>query len=267
VAVALSDLVVSQAELTESQIEELIEPYVRYDAMAKRLVLLPPASNLSNRQRVIAYLVALSGWPFVLSDDLPPIALTPAELGSALNIPGGTLRPILKTLKDERLIQVNEGRYSVNHVTFPFLKKQLSGETDPRPKTVSKAKGRSRPPTQVKVQETKDEGPDTKALTPEPKPPEGAAQDKPKRRTRRDATAAGTGPLSRVRELIAEGWFSEPRPVRDIVEELASRGATYRGQDLTRQMLILTRSRELTRNKKAVGGSGKQIWHYSSPST
>jgi hypothetical protein len=262
--VALRDLVVSQAELTESQIEELIEPYIRYDVTTKRLVVLPPASELNNRQRVIAYLIALSGWPFVLPDDFPPIALTPAELSRALSIPGGTLRPILKQLKDERLIQENDGRYSVSHVTFPFLKQQLSGTTSPRPASRGKPRAKSSPQSQTEKSETKNTLVDETDSKHEVLPSD-SARPKPKRRTRRDATAAGAGPLERVRELIREGWFAESKTVKAIVEELASRGATYRGQDLTRQMLVLVRSRELVRQKKQVAGAGKEIWHYSTP--
>lgn len=260
---ALKDLVISQRELTEEQIEELIEPLLRYDASTRQLVLLPPAAELQNRQRVIAYLIGLLGWPLVLPEDPPATAMTPAELAEVLKIPGGSLRPILKALKDERLIQVKDGKYSVSHVTFPFLKEQLQGKA-PAPQksrkrrkatTMSQEKRRSNLPGEQSEQS----GPAQEESS------EGVERPAAKRRGTRDATAAGFGPLERVRQLIGEGWFATPRSVRDIVSELASRGATYRGQDLTRQMQTLVRKRELTRSKAAQGGSGREVWHYQTP--
>ena len=271
---ALRDLVVSHADLTEAQIEELIKPYLRYDPAVRQMVLLPPAADLGNRQRVIAYLIGLLGWPFVLPEDPPASSMTPAEMGAALNIPGGTLRPILKSLKDERLIQVSDGRYSVNHVTFPFLEQELSGTggapaAPPKKRTKPKSPQPQPPRTEPEpataeepqLELTEDGGPtDTGEGAKPPKP-----GSKPKGRSRRDATAAGAGPLERVRQLIKAGWFSQPRTVRDIVTELASRGATYRGQDLTRQMITLVRSEELRREKRTSKGSGRATWHYSEP--
>src|SRR5690606_20377910 len=88
--VALKDLIVSHAELTEEQIENFVSPYARYDLVAISIVLLLNAMSLSIRQRVIVYLVALRGWPFVVSEDAPPTSATPAELERSLQIPGGT---------------------------------------------------------------------------------------------------------------------------------------------------------------------------------
>lgn len=257
---ALKDLVVAQDELTEEQIEDLIKPFLRYDASARRLVLLPPATELQNRQRVIAYLIGLLGWPFVLPDEPPATSMTPAELEEALKIPGGTLRPILKELKDARLIEVRDGKYSVSHVTFPFLKEQLKGKSPPPQKSRKRRKttqSEKKPQLDLAGEESQETGRARQGTS-----DEGSLT---KRRGRRDATVAGAGPLERVQELIREGWFATPRSVRDIVSELASRGATYRGQDLTRQMQTLVRERELTRSKAAKGGSGREVWHYQVP--
>ena len=261
---ALKDLLISHDELTEQQIEELIEPYVRFDPITKAVVLLPSATALSNRQRVIAYLIALRGWPFVLPDDPPPTSCAPAELEAALQIAGGTLRPILKELKDNRLLQVSEGRYSANPVTFPFLKEQFEVG---RPGARSTGSQRKRP-AKARTQASSEVAPEapssteSSAQSQDSSPPEADPVAK-KRRVRRDATASGAGPKARLRELIAEGWFSTPRPTRDIVAELAVRGATYRGQDLTRQLQDLVRARELRREKRKPADVSRTMWCYS----
>lgn len=83
-------------------------------------------------------------------------------------------------------------------------------------------------------------------------------------RKRRDATAKGRGPAVHLRDLIAGGWFSSPRTVQGILAELARRGAVYKRTDLTRLMINLVRSRELTRDQVALEG-GRNVWHYSAP--
>lgn len=268
---ALKDLVVSHAELTEEQIEKIVSSFARYDPVAKSIVLLPPAMALSNRQRMIVYLVALRGWPFVLSDDTPPTGATPAELEQSLQMPGGTLRPILKELKDARLIENNEGRYSANPVTFPFLEEQL--HDSPKPvrsarKAPQSARATASPATSLNADEERADPPvrdhdvSTQELPRAEKRPKGTGASG-SGRARRDATSAGGGPLVRLRALIKQGWFDTPRSTQAIVDHLATRGAHYRGQDLTRQLQLLIRSEELVRSKKAPPGSGRAVWHYS----
>jgi hypothetical protein len=258
--VALKDLIVSHAELTEEQIEKIVAPYARYDLVAKSIVLLPSAMTLSNRQRVIVYLVALRGWPFVVSEDAPPTSATPAELERSLQIPGGTLRPILKDLRDARLIEATDGRYSANPVTLPFLEEELqrvgdqsNGARQQRPKARAARTNHTAPEVSSGATQESDEA----------SPP--AKTNEMRRRAtraRRAATVAGGGPMARLQSLIREGWFAQPRTTQDILSYLEARGARYRGQDLTRQLLTLTRSGELKRQKRAPAGSGKPVWHY-----
>lgn len=78
---------------------------------------------------------------------------------------------------------------------------------------------------------------------------------------RKAGEAKKRGPIELMRELISEGWFSEPRTTANIVAELASRGAKHRGQDLTRQLLALTSNGEIQRQKRKRNG-GQAVWHY-----
>lgn len=89
------------------------------------------------------------------------------------------------------------------------------------------------------------------------------SRSKPKRR-QRSASASGPGPMDRVRELVASGWFDEPRTVKHLVDELARRGAQYKGTDFTYAMQTLVRSGDLVREKQT-DGSGREVWHYTTP--
>lgn len=50
-----------------------------------------------------------------------------------------------------------------------------------------------------------------------------------------------------VEELWREGWFSEPRALSDVVEELSKRGYNYNSTAVSHSLMDLTRSGLLTR--------------------
>jgi hypothetical protein len=267
---ALKDLVVSHAELTEEQIEGIVASHVRYDPSAPAIVLLPGAASLTNRQRILIYLVALRGWPFVRPEDPPPTGATPSELERALQIPGGSLRPLLKQLRDARLVEESDGRYSVNPVSFPFVQQQIEGVEEnppprprPRPRARTKAakRGASSDAAAEGSEDDATEIADDPAQKP-PDPPESKKRVRTATRTRRDATVSGTGPLQRLRGFIAGGYFAQPKSTRDIVAEFAKRGANYKRTDLTRQLITLVRSDELSRDMVHDEQVGRKIWKY-----
>lgn len=121
----LKDLTITKSELTEVQVEEIVANYIRYDPTLKEIVFLPPAASLPNKAKVLLYLVALQGWPFVTQDTVPTEA-TPAKLENVLNVPGGTVRRILKELKDSHFISPKGRSYSVRSGALPHIKTEIS---------------------------------------------------------------------------------------------------------------------------------------------
>lgn len=117
----LKDLTIKGTVLLEKQVEELVFDYARYDPEAKEIVLLPAANSLKNRAKVLVYLVALQGWPFVTKDPVPTDA-TPGSIEHALHIPGGTLRPILKGLKDSHMVLAKGRSYRIHPAALTQIK-------------------------------------------------------------------------------------------------------------------------------------------------
>src|SRR6202043_993398 len=104
---ALKDLVVDHREITEERIEKIIAPYLRYNTAVQKMIWTPEANALTNDAKVLVFLVGALGWQYVL-DQSHDVPTKPADLESALGIAGGTLRPILKKLKDLHLLLVED---------------------------------------------------------------------------------------------------------------------------------------------------------------
>src|SRR5258708_7824100 len=139
---ALKDVVASKSALTEEAVEALIRDYIRYDLEEKEITFLSAAATLSGRQKVIVYLVALQGWPIVAKGEDIPTAATPGDIGARVGIHGGTLRPLLKDLKDRHLIAWKDGSYSVRAASLADVKAEMDGRAPVRRALKSKVSAR-----------------------------------------------------------------------------------------------------------------------------
>lgn len=243
---ALRDLTVTSAQLTEAQIEELIAPYVRYHTGAGSIIFRPAAATLTNKQRMLAYLVALQGWPH-LGEDQRLTTATPADLGKALNIDGGSLRPLLKQLKDAHLVTATGRAYSVANAAVDDLKTELQPGPAARGRALatkaSKRRAASEPSRAVS----------TPAAS-RPAMPEDAARAGPKGKRR-----GGEGGV--FRKWIQDGYFDKPRTFKEVLDRFHSQGRILKQTSLPGYLLEATRAEILTRAKRDVGG--KRVYVYS----
>jgi hypothetical protein len=256
VDVALKDLIAGRSELTEAAIESIVKEYVRYDVDEKEVHLTAAGSGLPNKAKVLVYLVALQGWTYVSAEEVEASAM-PAQIESALHIPGGSLRPTLKDLKDRHIISERGSGYYVRPAALTSVKNELVGEgrsatRSPRPgKRVRRASGENGSASVG-----------------------GKPMSVPKTRTRRPrrpATAngvvdrkTGTGTRGDRRQRfdswVTEGYFGEPRTLADVQRRFHKEALIIPQTSIPTLLLGAVRAESLTRDKQEV--NGKIVWVY-----
>jgi hypothetical protein len=89
--------------------------------------------------------------------------------------------------------------------------------------------------------------------------PEGGSTRRPSRN--------GGGARAVLDELLAEGYFAEPRTYHDIVQTASERGHRVQRTDLTQPLLNLVQSRppKLKRQKVTVARAQRPVWAYRNP--
>ena len=242
---ALKDLVAQKAKLTEEAIEEIVADYVRYDIEVQEIVFTPEATGLSNKAKVLVFLVAQQGWQFVQGEAVD-VEMAPSELEESVGVPGGTLRPILKDLKDRNFLTATAGKYTVRSTSLDAIKAELVGSGGPIPKRrkTTKPRRESRP-SGDSVSTVDDAGVPEKA------------------RPKRSKNSARTGPKpgEAFNETVAEGFFDDGRTLAQLQDRLHERAILVQRTSLPKYLLAAVRDGRLTRGKQEV--DGKRVWVYT----
>ncbi len=233
---ALKDLVADHRMLAEETVEKIVAPYVRYDPAAHKIVWTPQAKSLGNDTKVLVFLVAVLGWQYVV-DENQDVATKPADLERELGIVGGTLRPILKNLKDSHLLAVADGHYRVQLANLDSIEAAITGE---RPEAARK--DRARKSIRIRREDADGERPD---------PVSGA-----KKRSRRASGRLKTF----LTKWAGDGFFNEPKTLANLLERYHEYGVITKQTSLSGLMLEAVREGLLARTKVDVGG--KQVWAY-----
>lgn len=231
---ALKDLVASKASLAEDVIEEIVSDHIRFDPDSREIVFTPDAHGLSNKAKVLIYLVALQGWPYVAEEVIPADA-KPAEIEERTGIPGGSLRPLLMELKDRNVVVEKGGRYSVRAAALRAIQKELDGGASA---TAHRAKRRPKRETVEVAGE-----PDEKTIV---------------RKRSRAGSTAGAG--TRFQSWIEEGYFDTPRTLSDVQQRFHKEAIIVPQSSLPKHLLKGVRSGQLAREK--VESNGKIVWSY-----
>jgi hypothetical protein len=237
---ALKDLVASTSALTEGAVEALIKDFVRYDVEEKEITFLSAASTLSGKQKVLVYLVALQGWPIVAKGEEIPTAAKPADIGDRVGIQGGTLRPLLKYLKDRHLIAWKGGAYSVRAASLVDIKAEMDGTATVKAKKAASRKGAAQ-------QSAK------------------AAKSDPK--AKRKSAASKSGELNkRFNSWIDGGFFQKPRTLAEVQDRFHEQGDIIPQTSIPRYLLTAVRAKPPRLTRKRADVNGKEVWVYTSPS-
>jgi hypothetical protein len=80
--------------------------------------------------------------------------------------------------------------------------------------------------------------------------------------TKRNKAPKSGGPLITLRELVDENFFSEPRSLRDILDEFNKRSQRLKPTDLTKPLQIVCRQKLLRRDKQSPANGGKKVFHW-----
>jgi len=218
--VALKNLTVEKSKLTEDAIESVVKDYIRYDPDALEIVVLPKFSNLDSRRKVLVYLAAVRGWPFV-TEQPPDEGAKPAEIERHTRIQGGTLRPILKKLKDTNVVAKRSGKYVLPNHNISLVAEMLSQHSPAPAKQTDRKK------------------------------PSGLRSGS--KRTKKKSAKKHAGPGGLVQDLLRKGYFTNGRLLKDVQQRLAGKGFHYPPTSLSGVMQRLVQQELLHREKVKVG--------------
>lgn len=231
---ALKDLVYEHGKVAEEMIEKVIANFVNYELNPNAIVFTSEGTCLNNDAKVLVYLTATLGWQFVVDDDYKPDT-KPATLEMALGIHGGTLRPILKRMKDSHLLTVANGHYSIHPSKLGAVAQAIRGE-----KSAPAAKKSAKTP-RAKSSNGK-ETPLSKGVT-------NKAKKKP-----------GVPIRASLNRLIAEGFFVEYRTLGQISHRLHELAIIAKATSLSGPIAEFVKKNKLERKK--FEHKRKQIWAY-----
>lgn len=237
---ALRDLVAQKSALTEDAIEQVVKDYVRYDPEEREIAFTPEFASLGNKAKVLVYLVAVQGWAFVV-DEAVTVETKPADLEDKLGIPGGSLRPLLKDLKDRHLVVSKGAGYSVRHSNLAAIQREIEARSGSGPTVARRRKAPARPKPASNEAPASD---NTNAVT-----------DTKKRK------AASGGDLKQTfNEWITQGFFDSPRTLADVQARFHQEAILIPRTSIPKYLLAGVREKSLSRSKENV--NGKQLWVY-----
>jgi hypothetical protein len=237
---ALKDLVADRSRLTEAAIEEIVRNYVRYDPGTYEVVLTPAGLALSNDAKILVLLVAVAGWQYVV-DEVRIVDTKPAALEQMTGIAGGTLRPVLKKLKDAHLVVTTNEGYAIRVTNLDAIGRVIAGE-----KAVTRPASRKAKRTPEGENNSTTEGSESSA--------ESAGA-----KGHRKASVPIVGSLNR---LVDSGFFAEERTLGQVVSRLHEMAIIAKTTSLSGPIADLVRNGKLTRKKVTEGG--KDVWSYRS---
>ncbi len=110
----LKDLIIKEEDVGEELLEEILRGYANLATDTRRVILTAAGRRLPARVRILLVLSGRHAWRFVAPGEERTTAMTVKEIQEQTGLPGNTLRPALKALKDAHVIEaVGTGEYTL----------------------------------------------------------------------------------------------------------------------------------------------------------
>ena len=228
---ALKDHTTDSAKLSEEMIEGIINGLVKYDPNNLTIHLLPKTHNFSAEKKILLFLVALRGWSFIVKDTSLSDA-SPTEIEKNTGVRGGTVRPILRSLVQSKMLIDHKGRYEMPAHNLIHAKDIIN-----KSEAVTFANdpfGSFFGPQRI----------------------EKPAKNKPKMRGKKGKPLLG----EKFNELLQKKWFKGGKTASDLKVRLDEMTVFPPVVQLPFHLLQACRKGLLTREKEEV--DGKNVWVY-----
>jgi hypothetical protein len=135
----LNNLVMATSSLTEAEVEGIIEPYVRYDLVERRLLFTQRFTNLRSKTKILICLAAADGWNFIKNIekvDEPTAQLLETQIG----IPAERILSLIKELKRANIVVDVDGVFSLNPLSLAAIRYEINSS---QPAVASRGKKRA----------------------------------------------------------------------------------------------------------------------------
>ncbi|MBP6060546.1 MAG: hypothetical protein KA515_00885 [Candidatus Pacebacteria bacterium] len=232
---ALKDHITDSTKVSEEEIEGIIADYIKYDPSHKMVVFLPKAQNLSNEKKILLYLVGLKGWQFVVKDNPPTNEALPRDIERVTGIRGGSLRPMLRSLLQSKMLNSRKGKYEIPTHNFGRVREIMAGGGS----TIT-----NRPANSEKPGKKKKDG--------------IAKSSSSKKNNKNKPSLAET-----FEKLLNDKWFKDGKTLSQLSDKLEAMAVIVPSSHLPVHLLKACRGENprLTRRKETF--SGKKVWVYS----
>jgi len=123
----LRKLLLSEQRADEGLLTDLLKGLALLDQTKRQVVLTPAGLKLAGRARVLLVLAGQHAWKLLGGELEGDASISVKEIESQTKLIGNTLRPILKDLKDENLIEAaGKGRYRIPVHALPVVPVEIA---------------------------------------------------------------------------------------------------------------------------------------------
>lgn len=121
---SIQDLVVKSAELGEAAVEQILKPYVRFVDNGE-ISFDAPFFDLKSDDKISITLIAKDSWRYIPGKESFAGGMKNEEIEKTTLLPGNTVRPVVKRLRDKMLITTEKGVHRSTAKLILAMQKKL----------------------------------------------------------------------------------------------------------------------------------------------